>query len=199
MHRWTEEEIKFLKESYPHFGTFYVERKFHLSWRQVRTKADKLHLHLLPKNERLCRKCKTNYQGKRVWGWYCRLCFNERVKWLRRNRDKSMKTRFQEMLRSARKRSSVKCDLTVEHLTELWYNQKGLCYYSGLEMKFVQWGKGRIPYSVSLDQIIPKKGYTKNNVVLCCWIVNMGKFELLYEEYLKVCLAVVNHQKDVSL
>jgi hypothetical protein len=57
-------------------------------------------------------------------------------------------------------------------------------------MKLIPYGKGRSPYSVSLDQKKPSKGYTKNNVVLCCWAVNSGKSNLSIKEYINICKAV---------
>jgi hypothetical protein len=110
-----------------------------------------------------------------------------------------MSERFNELLRSARKRSSIKCDIDIKHLFKLWDDQKGLCYYSGLPMKFSKYGDGRNMYSVSPDQLIADGGYTKTNVVLCCWAVNAGKNSFPINEYINLCRAVARHQDGLPL
>jgi len=195
-HRWTTEEVGILEEFYPHFGVRYVKRILKIDWLTIRHKIDKLGLVKLPRDQRKCLGCLTGYQSKRRYGWYCRECFLEIRKKNRRKKGIPMKSRFLELLRSARHRSTIPCDLTVDYLMELYANQNGKCAYSGIPMTFEKWGSGRKRYSISIDQIVPGHGYTKNNVALCCWIVNAGKSDLSLEDYIKVCNNVVNRATD---
>jgi hypothetical protein len=190
-HIWTREEIDILREFYPHFGTRYVKRILKIEWLVIRHKIDKLGLIKLPREQRRCLGCSTGHQSNRKYGWYCRECSNEIRKKNRRTKDIPIKSRFRELLRSARKRSSVPCDLTVEFLIELYGKQAGKCAYSGIPMVFERWGNGRKRYSISIDQIKPGCGYTKENVTLCCWVVNAGKSDLSLSEYINVCKCVV--------
>ena len=45
-------------------------------------------------------------------------------------------------------------------------------------------------YAYSLDRMDPTKGYTKDNVCLCCWIVNHMKKNLAVDEFKSICVAV---------
>lgn len=184
---------EFIKNTYPHAGLYLARQKFGISFPAMRSFADKQSLKMLPKKERLCIECGEAYQLDRYY--VCLLCFNQKRKVIRRTYNVSIRARFQEMLRSCRHRSKNPCDLTVEFLEKMLESQGGLCFYSGLRMVFEPYGRGRNPYSVSIDQKVPGKGYTKDNVALCCWAVNSGKSDLPYEEYVNICNAVVKkHQ-----
>ena len=67
-------------------------------------------------------------------------------------------------------------------------------------MTFERWGTSsnmstRSPYVPSLDRVDSNKGYTMENVVLCCWAVNVGKNNFPLQTYLDVCKEVAkkNH------
>jgi dUTP pyrophosphatase len=63
-------------------------------------------------------------------------------------------------------------DLDYKFLMELYEKQKGLCFYSKLPMKL----DGARDYdTLSLDRVDSTKGYTKDNVVLCLFCVNVFK------------------------
>lgn len=197
-YQWTESEISFLKKWYPHFGSGYIINELKLTQFLVNRKADSLKVRMLPKAKRLYMKCKIGHQEEiknnvHRLGFYCRSCFNEKRRERRgryRRQPKVPSVRLNELLRSARRRSSVPCDLTIEFLLELLDKQEGKCYYSGIQMEFVQWGNGRNNYSVSIDQVEPSKGYTKDNIVLCCWGVNQGKGNMSAGEYIRLCKCV---------
>lgn len=185
---WNKEQVEFLKETYSHWGTSKVVETFGIDLMRARHKADKLKLKMLPKSERLCIECQSGFQKKREY--VCQECFNKNRKIYRRTAKFSMLQRFKEMVRAYKYRSD-NCDIDAQFLIELYNKQNGLCHYSKLPMAFTKYGTGRNPYSVTVDQIIPKAGYTKNNVVLCCMAVNSGKSWLSVKEYVDVCKAVV--------
>lgn len=187
----------FIFKWYPHFGGEWVAKEINTTLHRIRYFANTNKLRMLPRNKRLCIECKIDRVAKqRATGYYCRKCFNARRKILRRSGTKSMKERFNELLRSARRRSSIKCNIDNKYLSDLWTKQGGRCYYSGLPMQFSKYGDGRSMYSVSLDQIVAGGGYIKGNVVLCCWAVNAGKNSFPIEEYVNLCRAVVRHQES---
>lgn len=192
-HFWTSEEIKLLKKLYPHFGKQYTASYLNLETKIVKAKADKLKLIKLPKDKRKCinNGCK-RYQSKRIYGHYCKLCFYKKRTEKRKSPNVPISQRFNEMLRSIRYRSDI-CDIDLQYLLELWDKQQGKCFYSGLPMEFARWGQGRKEYSVSIDQKILGLGYTKENVVLCCWAANSGKGTLAVNSYIEFCKAVVKY------
>ncbi len=63
-------------------------------------------------------------------------------------------------------------DLDYQFLIEIYNQQKGCCYYTGIEMKLI----GEMDFdTLSLDRINSDKGYTKDNVVFCLLCVNFLK------------------------
>jgi hypothetical protein len=58
-------------------------------------------------------------------------------------------------------------NITLEFIEELWQKQNGKCYYSNIEMQY-----NKNEWKVSLERIDPSKGYTQDNVVLCCLELN---------------------------
>ena len=195
--RWTDEQITTLMSKYPHFGGQLVADELKLSLRPVRAKADKLKLRMLPRCKRFCISCRNNRlsgTGRRT-GSYCLQCFNENRKRTRRRNVEppTILERLNELARSARYRSSVATNIDGTYLTGLYHSQDGRCYYSGMEMELSPWGKGRTAKSMSIDRVDSNGGYTKDNIVLCCWAVNAGKSNLSEDEYIGVCRAVVEH------
>jgi hypothetical protein len=87
------------------------------------------------------------------------------------------------------RKAKIPCTITEKTLRELWEEQGGFCYYSGIAME--EAGSG--PYSLSIDQVDPAKGYTADNVVLCLSAVNVMKWNNTTDEFLKLCQAVAAH------
>lgn len=95
------------------------------------------------------------------------------------NNGQIIRITFQILLGSAKLRSKKKkldFNLTLLDLCNLYDKQNGRCYYSGLAMvlRFRSSIK-KDPLLISLDRKDSSKGYTKDNVVLCCWWINHAK------------------------
>jgi hypothetical protein len=187
---WAEEQIKIVKEFYPHFGVSYVAELLGLSWQQVKSKVDNLRLTKLPKFERLCIKCKEGFQYRRSAGLYCKECYSIKRKRIRGAKEPTMEIWLKQFLRTLRYRSKIKCDLDIKFLLILWEQQGGKCYYSNVPLQIPQYGKGRNPFTASVDRLDNSKGYTKDNVVWCVWACNAGKSELSVDEYIQLCKQV---------
>jgi hypothetical protein len=78
--KWTEKNVQILKEYWPHWGTEKTSTILQLTDLQVKSKADKLNLKMLPKNQRLCICCNTKFQCSRRYGLSCRECYLENRK-----------------------------------------------------------------------------------------------------------------------
>jgi len=65
--------------------------------------------------------------------------------------------------------------LTVEDVNELYSKQNGLCYWFNIPL--IPNEKSKHPQQPSLDRLDRNKGYTKENVVLCCYSANIGRNE----------------------
>jgi hypothetical protein len=58
-------------------------------------------------------------------------------------------------------------DITLQHLQDTWDRQNGQCFYTGIPMNF-----NKNEWKVSLERLDTSKGYTKDNIVLCCLELN---------------------------
>lgn len=50
-----------------------------------------------------------------------------------------------------------------------------------------------LPQTISLDRRNPNLGYIKENVVLCCWIVNHMKQDYSIEEFKRWSIKITNY------
>lgn len=83
------------------------------------------------------------------------------------------------------------CEDRIKLNTE-WKAQNGKCAISGLDMTY-ELGEGRIYTNVSIDQIMPSKGYTIDNIQLVCMAVNQLKSDLDMDTILILCSAIVDN------
>lgn len=99
----------------------------------------------------------------------------------RYNLDHQKQNVFRYRCTSARRRAAIKgipFDIDEAFIKELHLKQGGMCYYSGLMFDL-----DSRQYSWSIDRIDSSKGYTKDNVVLACTIVNSMKNNLGVKEF----------------
>lgn len=75
--------------------------------------------------------------------------------------------------KSTCKRRRFKFLINVEFIEQLWVEQEGKCFYTGIEMKHSAFKKD--PFQVSIDRVDSKKDYTEDNTVLCCQSINYAK------------------------
>jgi hypothetical protein len=54
-------------------------------------------------------------------------------------------------------------NISFSFLEDIWHKQNGRCYYSNIEMQF-----NKNEWKVSIERKDTSKGYTQDNVVLCC-------------------------------
>lgn len=73
------------------------------------------------------------------------------------------------------KHRNLENNITVEDINELYEKQKGLCYW--FKIPLAPSTHSKHPQQPSLDRLDRKKGYTKENVVLCCYSANIGRNE----------------------
>lgn len=66
-------------------------------------------------------------------------------------------------------------DIDIEFINELFDKQNGLCYW--FKIPLLPTSINKHPQKPSLDRLDNKKGYTKDNVVLCCYSANIGRNE----------------------
>lgn len=105
---------------------------------------------------------------------------------------------FLRHLYSHLKRSRQDCGwhLTPEDLLEVWVEQGGKCALSGVVMTWKK-GEGGSEYNVSIDRIVTDGPYTRANVQLVCYRINMMKHVLSDNELYWWCKNVVDFKEKV--
>ena len=96
---------------------------------------------------------------------------------------------FLQRLRN--KQSGKRKGLSVEFLYSLWNKQKGKCAITGDSMTHIA-GNGRLGTNVSIDQILPSKGYTEGNVQLVTWDANRMKGSLTMNQLHDLCKRILD-------
>ena len=67
------------------------------------------------------------------------------------------------------------------------------CEVTGIQFPLDFWVEGkRKAFSPSIDRIDPKKGYTKDNCQVVCWIYNAAKQEFTHADIEKLSSAVLS-------
>ncbi len=197
--KWSEKDIQILKEYWPHWGTEKAASILQLTELQVKSKADKLRLTMLPKNQRRCICCNTKYQSSRRYGLSCRDCYLENRKEMRKLYKKPMRMWITELLRSLKYRSIDECDLTVDYMMSLWNEQDGKCMYTSFDMREpCFYGLGRSYYSASVDRIDSNRGYIKGNIVWCCFGANLAKSDFDLDEFINNCGTIYNNKENIK-
>lgn len=83
--------------------------------------------------------------------------------------------------KSRAKDRKVLHEIDAEYLLNVYKIQNGVCFYTHHDLPFAR-GKGHNPSSLSIDRIIPEKGYIAGNVVLCQKRINIIKNDFSIEE-----------------
>lgn len=100
------------------------------------------------------------------------------------------------LINNSKKRN---CDntISVEDILEIYKNQNGLCYWFKIPM--VPTLTKKHPQQPSLDRIDRFKGYSKDNVVLCCYAANIGRNETdvdIWENFVDVLMNKTNKTEE---
>jgi hypothetical protein len=92
------------------------------------------------------------------------------------------------------KKDGREFSITLNDLLELWNSQGGKCYYTGRDMEHYSSGNARTknPSAVTIDRLDSSRGYTRDNIALCVWVVNRAKNALSVREFVGMCQEVSN-------
>ena len=88
--------------------------------------------------------------------------------------------------RNRAKKQNVPFNLTVDDMKDLIKNAADICPALGVKMKIAKLYANNSNYSPSFDRIDPKKGYTKNNIVIVSNRANRIKSDATVDEIRKV-------------
>ena len=72
-------------------------------------------------------------------------------------------------------------EITVEDLVDIFYKQKGLCYWLKIKLEPLEVFENCLQ-AMSVDRIDNTKGYTKDNIVICTRFANLGRNDKTIKE-----------------
>jgi len=107
---------------------------------------------------------------------------------------------FRWHLRNMKRRRG--CTLTLQELKDQWDMQKGVCPYTGWNLKNMRSMNyadqlSRAPDRASLDRIDSSEDYKPGNIQFVAMIAQYAKNSWPEEELIRFCEAVVNNQIDL--
>lgn len=150
------------------------------------------------KYQTFCKECKKNTNYKRDP--------ETRRTWENKFKSKYLKTcsgASAKLLRASRKNAARK---NVEfNLTKEWIENKlkhMTCEVSKLPLTLNTKTEREFrcnPFNPSIDRIDPKKGYTKDNCQLVCWIYNLAKSDFNHEIVMELARALSNNSEILEV
>ncbi len=150
---------------------------------------------LKKEGKRYCPKCDTikklEFFGSRLS--CCIECEKERTD--KRNGEGNLEMFLKAKLQHSKRRSGIISDITYDDLMEKYKKQEGLCFYTNRKMLLSR----NNHFSLSVDRLDSTLGYTNNNIVLCCSIVNYMKQEYDIDIFLELCSDIHNNTKIKNL
>jgi len=84
--------------------------------------------------------------------------------------------------------------ITIDNLLNMWQNQNGECYLTKIKMDTMS--SERSLKNVSIDQIDAGKGYTLDNIGLCCESINLSKMQMTKDEFIEQLKLAGKNIKD---
>lgn len=133
----------------------------------------------------ICVKC--GYQGLTESNRrkYCDECCRQRPWDLWSLDYKKRLSRLCSMAKNRANTKQVPFDIDTQYLIRLWEEQQGCCALTGQEFDLTNWGSyGQVnPRTPSVDRIIPKLGYTKGNIRLITYHMNIALSDFGVEEF----------------
>lgn len=200
--QWTDDEDKLLsKLSTELTNNHALRRPFNTSWEIVlermvflncvpeRIKKTQEKNILIKINQFRCIKCgeiyTTTERTKKVAGTWnvCKECHNimkrkEYADYVQNATPETIVFKRLSVIKNRAKYKKIEYNLTAKDIFDQHEIQKGYCKYSGIPMNWII----DDPCCISIDRIDSSKGYTVDNVVLCCVVVNLIKYNNTTEQ-----------------
>lgn len=100
--------------------------------------------------------------------------------------------------RKRAKKKGIPFDITLGDLLLLWEEQEGKCALTGWPLATAVESNLKNPYLLSIDRIVPDRGYVVGNVRLLCWMVNRAIGEWGQAMFSEMCSLVSKTQEELN-
>jgi hypothetical protein len=194
--KFSSEEVSYIKENFGIVGTpamsIHLDRNPTCVNRKIRELGlivEETQQSLKSKGLRKCCGCKKILKLEDFGKLYhdsrkqskCSECSRKKAREYHYDKYSSLEKYSEKIIVILKKRKE--CDLTPEDILSQYEKQSGLCFYSKEKMKI----EAMSPETISVDRIDSQKNYSKNNIVLCCHIVNIMKQSMTHDEFIGWC------------
>lgn len=103
----------------------------------------------------------------------------------------------------ANNRRNLEFNIDLKYVTTLYKKQEGKCALTGWTMQLEKGSKTTRtnPYVCTMDRINQDQGYIEGNIQLTCWLPNKIKNTLSNNEFIDLCKAISDtdkNKKDIS-
>jgi hypothetical protein len=125
-----------------------------------------------------CKSCRNKYNKQ--------LSLNPTEKFILGRIEQRKKHKLNSVFLTSRgnaKKRGLEHNITKQDIEELFKHQKGLCYYTNKPMYKDIRGLSDNNDGISIDRIDSSKGYIKDNIVLCRWIINRMKNDIDFKTF----------------
>lgn len=134
--------------------------------------------------KRYCPKCNTVKLVDEFPPYRQSCCLScERIRSNQRDGIGDLEKFIKAKIRNTNLRKNLGNSLELDDVINLYKTQNGKCYYSGRELMLEKHN----PQSLSIDRLDSNIGYHKENIVLCCSMVNYMKQEYDINLFLEFC------------
>lgn len=166
---------------------------------------------------KFCKKC-NEYKPlsdfyKTQKGLLCKFHFNEKGRENKKKYRENIKNVIKEKLKYQErkirlwantliqhtKRRNCETTLTINDVLDLYNNQNGLCFW--FKIPLLPSLTKKHPQQPSIDRLDRHKGYTKDNVVLCCYAANIGRNETdleVWKEFITLLIDKKSIEKKID-
>jgi len=123
----------------------------------------------------------------------------ETYKSLSNNFKRNLKRCFYNLKCKRDSKRNQNIDFDVDYLMELLEKQNYRCALSGIKLTCKMIRNVHTFTNVSIDRIDNNKNYTKDNIQIVAFIVNLMKWKQTEEDFIEMCRTVVKYQDENGL
>ncbi|NBN99704.1 MAG: hypothetical protein EBV19_10780, partial [Flavobacteriia bacterium] len=88
----------------------------------------------------------------------------------------------------------LEINISIEDLKEIYNKQNGKCFWFNVSLDINSvLEKGNL-LSMSVDRIDNNKGYTKDNIVICCRFANLGRQDCNFDRFKDIIKYIKNEK-----